>query len=103
MVLRQDLQPTPEALPLAEELRQHPLNRTGTEVVQLLQAWKLELEEDAIVKGAWFAIHPLFTHLQMDVPSLGRVHSYVVTQALGLVDSLRVRLASVTHEERLNG
>ena len=96
MNLSPDLRPLPEAPALLEDLRERPEGRLGSDVVLLLRAWRLDVTECEEIPGTFHAVHVCFQTLQMDVPRAGYVASFVVNRAIGLVDSLRVRLASVT-------
>ena len=65
----------------------------------MLLAWRLLVEECEEPLGSLFVQHEEFTSLQMGIARMGYIHSGVVETAVGLIDSLRVRLADVTYVE----
>lgn len=78
-----------QALDLLECLRPEGVAATGDQVIELLEAWGFQQDGLAGVDGA-FLIHPRHVHLQMDVPTRGRVHRFVVQTAIDQIGCLRV-------------
>lgn len=78
-----------QARELLEQLRPEEISATGHQVITLLELW--DFRSDGLAgQGGAFMIHRCHVHLQMDVPTRGRVHRYVIDQAIGLVDCVRV-------------
>ena len=76
---------------LLEDLERPGRIATGLDVIQLLTAWGFTTDPNPIdpemPDQVVFMVHPRWSHLQMDIPSLGRVHRWVVGQAVGLARS----------------
>lgn len=91
MALPPNIAPADNARLLRDDLEEHPSRRQAEELLDMLRAWRFEVEPDSAFGVCW-VVHPVFSRLQMDVPYPGVVDSYVVGRALALVDSLRVLL-----------
>lgn len=97
-----DFRPAGDALDRLESLRSRPLGRSGDAVVQMLQAWRFEVESEGEDGLDVYVFHPFLPDLHMGFGSRGAVHSSVVHRAVGLVDSLRSRLpAALPDNQRL--
>lgn len=80
------------ALDLLQNLGTGDKPARGSDLVELLEAWGFVREAgiDPENAEAVFMIHPRLPHLQMDIPSMGWVHSWVTRKAIDLASCARV-------------